>query len=682
MGEADDRGNGSSSDDEDSFDHGEDGGEDHNGDDQEQTEANSDSEAPPTDVVGIAHWNPDDDYARMLLSTEATLDEADLSLLRKYTFKVEEHITEKAFAKLERTFPNVHHDSLKIAKKHVQYLSGLRAGRIRNLPNVLNVMRRDAMTGASHERHSTIFPWFLAYRSCLPIDNMQNKYAIGPISSTMMECSNSRTYYVPLRREWPPQPTRSYDPSQLPLRIHDELMAQAGEVQNASNHAASERLSKEYGIKGVPILSTISSISFPASFPFDFMHLIWENLIPNLILFWTGSFKDLDHQNRGYVIRPDVWKEIGARTAASKTTIPSAFGVPVPNIAQQQGQMTLEMFEQPIYYTHFMRLVQLLKMCLEFEITEEMLDQIDGGFRSWVVDYERLYFSHERDRLSACPLTIHALLHIAWGIRIAGPVWAYWAFPMERHCNTLLPSIRSRRHPYASISAFVTAVAQLDQIKLRFCLQSELDLNPRKNIQSPVLLSDSYPEYKLCPPLRQGPLPVHLRDKFYAALATRFEKAKAVVQNFVTFDEPVTHYGRVVCVGGGDTIVASDMVRRSEDSRDTSYIKYVQIVDRYAHQRNRRPEYVKRSFFGQLQRIIVLNLPPIPQLNIDLPLTVIYAVVQAVKVKLEGSLYYYSTMGATEVIDLSTVQCLIGRVRDGNRWGIIDRSGISTTMVD
>lgn len=66
---------------------------------------------------------------------------------------------------------------------------------------------------------------------------------------------------------------------------------------------------------------------------------------------------------------------------------------------------------------------------------------------------------------------------------------------------------------------------------------------------------------------------MHLRDKFYAALATRFEKAKAVVQNFVTFDEPVTHYGRVVCVGGGDTIMASDMVRRSEDSRDASYIK-------------------------------------------------------------------------------------------------------------
>lgn len=271
----------------------------------------------------------------------------------------------------------------------------------------------DALAKSSFLLHAYLILVFGDIPAMSMIMRMKGSNRISPCRICKIvgvNSSNSRTYYVPLRQEWPPQPTRSYDPSQLPLRIHDELMAQAGEVQNASNHAASERLSKEYGIKGVPILSTISSISFPASFPFDFMHLIWENLIPNLILFWTGSFKDLDHQNRGYVIRPDVWKEIGARTAASKTTIPSAFGVPVPNIAQQQGQMTSEMysnwtlfiapivlrnrFEQPIYYTHFMRLVQLLKMCLEFEITEEMLDQIDGGFRSWVVDYER-YISYQ-----------------------------------------------------------------------------------------------------------------------------------------------------------------------------------------------------------------------------------------------------------------------------------------------
>ncbi|EKM77547.1 hypothetical protein AGABI1DRAFT_43273 [Agaricus bisporus var. burnettii JB137-S8] len=343
--------------------------------------------------------------------------------------------------------------------------------------------------------------------------------------------SHGHTHYIPLRRDQvqyagPPR----YDAAQLPLRVHDELMEQARTVQNAPNQATSDRLSKEYGIKGVPILSTISSISFPASFPFDFMHLIWENLIPNLILFWTSSFKALDHTGRGYVINTNDWKEIGARTADSKSTIPSAFGAPIPNIATQQGQMTSEMysnwtlfvapvllcgrFQQPQYYTHFMRLVELLKMCLEYEIDAEMLDQIDVGFQSWVEDYES---------------------------------------------------------------------------RLR-CLYM-------------------------------------------------------------------------------------------------SRIHYIQMVDKYAHQRNRAPEYVKRTFFGQLLRIIVLDLPPTPQLELDTRLTVIYAVVQAVKARVkklspESNGYYYQQTGAVEVVDLSTVKSVVGRVQDGNKWFIVDRSSISAPQVD
>jgi len=44
----------------------------------------------------------------------------------------------------------------------------------------------------------------------------------------------------------------------------------------------------------------LSSLSFPVSFPYNFMHLIWTNLIPNLICFWTGKFKDISHHNEGY----------------------------------------------------------------------------------------------------------------------------------------------------------------------------------------------------------------------------------------------------------------------------------------------------------------------------------------------------------------------------------------------
>ena len=88
-----------------------------------------------------------------------------------------------------------------------------------------------------------------------------------------------------------------------------------------------------------------------------------------------------------------------------------------------------------------------------------------------------MYYKHDPNRLSACPLTIHALLRIAWGIREAGPVWTYWAYPMERHCNTLLQSVRSRRHPCASISSFVVATAQLDQIRLLYDLHETLRLD-------------------------------------------------------------------------------------------------------------------------------------------------------------------------------------------------------------
>jgi hypothetical protein len=174
-------------------------------------------------------------------------------------------------------------------------------------------------------------------------------------------------------------------------------LEQAHAVEMAPNNSTHEWLAKQYGIKGIPVLSSVSSLSFPSSFPYDFMHLM-ENLIPNLISFWTGDFKDLDHQNKGYVayvIAPHIWNEIGVATAACGAT----------NITTKQFQMTAEMysnwtlyiapivlrgrFEKTKYYTHFMQLVKVIKLCLAFEIDEAAMDQIDNGFKSWVREYEQ-----------------------------------------------------------------------------------------------------------------------------------------------------------------------------------------------------------------------------------------------------------------------------------------------------
>jgi len=96
-------------------------------------------------------------------------------------------------------------------------------------------------------------------------------------------------------------------------------------VQLASTNTEAGTLSKRYGIKGVPYLSHLPLLSFPTSFPYDFMHLIWENLVKNLVFHWTGKFKGLDDGIESYQISKDIWTAIGEATAASGTTIPSAF---------------------------------------------------------------------------------------------------------------------------------------------------------------------------------------------------------------------------------------------------------------------------------------------------------------------------------------------------------------------
>jgi len=142
------------------------------------------------------------------------------------------------------------------------------------------------------------------------------------------------------------------------------LMAQAEEVQNATTNTDATNLAKLYGIKVYPTSHLLPSLNFPKSFPYDFMHLIWENLIKNLVLHWTGEFKGLGAGKESYA----VWNAIGEATGKSGSTIPSAFGSRVPNVATHQSQMSAEMwsfwtlylgpvllrrqFQRPKHYTH------------------------------------------------------------------------------------------------------------------------------------------------------------------------------------------------------------------------------------------------------------------------------------------------------------------------------------------
>jgi hypothetical protein len=113
-----------------------------------------------------------------------------------------------------------------------------------------------------------------------------------------------------------------------------------------------------------------------------------------------------------------------------------------------------------------------------------------------------------------------------------------------------------------------------------------------------------------------------------------------------------------------------------------SLLQYTQLVDRHAHRRRKTPDFELENFFGQLKHILVLELPSAQQLNLDEPTTVILALIQEVKATLRNGIYYYKDFGVEEVVDLSNVQCVVGRIWDRNEWAIIDRSDNVDIQVD
>ncbi|KAJ7125725.1 hypothetical protein C8R43DRAFT_898180 [Mycena crocata] len=430
------------------------------------------------------------------------------------------------------------------------------------------------------------------------------------------------------------------------------------------------------------------------------MHLIWENLIKNLILLWTGEFKGLDVGNGNYELEKAIWEAIASRTASASDTIPSAYGSRVPNIAKDRLNVSAEMwsfwtlylgpvllrrrFHDAKYFIHFIELVRLLNICLQFEISDDEIEEVRVGFINWVDVYEEYYFQHSPDRISTCPLTIHGLLHVAPGIKFTGPVWCYWAFPMERFCGSIQPGIRSRRFPWASMDRYVLEIAQLTQIKAIYNVGHILALRDPPSEIAGSLADPLYPSCILLPPRSQiRPSGGQIRG-IAAALSTR-SGAKMAKVNTAIKEAVIEEWGKVRRTDSeaGDTMRSCSLGTVSDDARDATYVRYEMLVDIYAHRRNTPPKYRLETFYGQLEHIYRVHFPAAcPALDIEAPTTYILAAIRSCVLdpddpQLDGiDIHFYSRQGALDFIDITSVQSLVGRLRGRNtEWAIIDRSG-------
>ena len=177
-----------------------------------------------------------------------------------------------------------------------------------------------------------------------------------------------------------------------------------------------------------------------------------------------------------------------------------------------------------------------------------------------------------------------------------GPVWAYWAFPMERYCGEIGRHIKSRRFPYAAINKYINSQAQLTQVTLLYGLYNQLSLRPPrshdKDLQLPlcepflIYINNPVTNFSNLDPLYvlDSPKPLveslskSLWTTLTATLATRFETNVSVIRKLIPPQFPFVQYGRARQLDGGDIIHARELIPLRTDSRDMSFVRVSIIV--------------------------------------------------------------------------------------------------------
>ena len=81
-------------------------------------------------------------------------------------------------------------------------------------------------------------------------------------------------------------------------------------------------------------------------------------------------------------------------------------------------------------------------------------------------------------------------------------------------------------------------------------------------------------------------------------------------------------------------------------------VQYETLVDKYARQKKRRPEYEMKTYYGQLQHIFVVSLPSDAHLSITEPTVHILASIRTCKMERSNpvlDIHYYSKLGRLDI---------------------------------
>jgi len=105
-------------------------------------------------------------------------------------------------------------------------------------------------------------------------------------------------------------------------------------------------------------------------------------------------------------------------------------------------------------------------------------------------------------------------------------------------------------------------------------------------------------------------------------------------------------------------------------------LKYECLIDRNADN-NGPDDLIQQTFFGELQRVVQLDLPKSSKIHHPQAETILLTHIKTCEAtENEDGFWEYSTMRPSpHFADLKTIVCVVGRIHDRGHWTFIDRSG-------
>lgn len=512
--------------------------------------------------------------------------------------------------------------------------------------------------------------------------------------------SGGTVYYYPLTS--PGEGDDPFPPDDLVMRDHGTFLHCYRTMEEARTDRERKDLAIECGLNSRPLFDRLGSIDLACCAPYELMHLLFENLVPNMLQHWKGIFKWLEDDPASRVSDAD-WQQIGILTQQATRTIPSQFSGTLPNIDTDMGLYKAEassfwfMYLGPIllngrlnreHYRHYLAMREIFVWCLDLEITAAQVDALETKIQKWVQEYERLYYKYDPERLPACPVTIHVLLHIPYYIRQVGPLPLTWSFVMERFCGHLLrPGLLNRIRPYEYLDNYVRRRAQMqivartNQMPSLIRPISHLTLVGDEFISSKEKIYDAFPDIVLGQPVRRN---FQANDQLKRQIVRYFRLPEG--QEFTPQQhrqrvdwDTLTRYGRFRLASMGDRVRVANLIDADQVARDNSFIRYELLPDGNSAFRNMPDHAVRVTHYGWVQDVFYVEYV-LDQMTNERRPYLLARIRECVTRGLDATLpanpvVTYNRMDSASVIHLGTVHAAIGRVKLGNNtWAIVDRS--------